>query len=85
MKYSFEDIRNQGLLLYEYVRGSTAYELNLIVVGDHTVMFIGNAERIEVRHQAHSREVFVGGAVLAAKWVVSQKKGVVYEMADVLA
>ena len=55
------------------------------IVGDHTVMFIGNAERIEVRHQAHSREVFVGGAVLAAKWVVSQKKGVVYEMADVLA
>lgn len=55
------------------------------IVGDHTVMFIGNSERIEIRHQAHSREVFVGGAVLAAKWVVSQKKGVVYEMSDVLA
>ena len=54
------------------------------IVGDHTVMFIGNSERIEIRHQAHSREIFVGGAVLAAKWVVSQKKGVVYEMADVL-
>ena len=55
------------------------------IVGDHTVMFIGNAERIEVRHQAHSREIFVGGAVLAAQWVCKQKKGVVYEMADVLA
>ena len=54
------------------------------IVGDHTVMFIGNSERIEVRHQAHSREIFVGGAVMAAKWVVSQKKGVVYEMSDVL-
>ncbi len=54
------------------------------IVGDHTVMFIGNSERIEIRHQAHSREIFVGGAVMAAKWVVSQKKGVVYEMADVL-
>ncbi len=55
------------------------------IVGDHTVMFIGNSERIEVRHQAHSREIFVGGAVMAAKWVVSQKKGVVYEMSDVLS
>jgi 4-hydroxy-tetrahydrodipicolinate reductase len=54
------------------------------IVGDHTVMFIGNSERIEIRHQAHSREIFVGGAVMAAKWVVSQKKGVVYEMSDVL-
>lgn len=55
------------------------------IVGDHTVMFIGNSERIEIRHQAHSREIFVGGAVMAAKWVVSQKKGVVYDMNDVLA
>ena len=55
------------------------------IVGDHTVMFIGNSERIELRHQAHSREVFVGGAVMAAKWVVSQKKGAVYGMNDVLS
>lgn len=54
------------------------------IVGDHTVMFIGNSERIELRHQAHSREIFVGGAVMAAKWVFSQKKGVVYDMSDVL-
>ncbi|MBO4568668.1 MAG: 4-hydroxy-tetrahydrodipicolinate reductase [Candidatus Methanomethylophilaceae archaeon] len=54
------------------------------IVGDHTVMFVGNSERIEIRHQAHSREIFVGGAVMAAKWVVSQKKGVVYDMTDVL-
>ncbi len=54
------------------------------IVGDHTVMFIGNSERIEIRHQAHSREIFVGGAVMAAKWVVSQKKGIVYDMTDVL-
>lgn len=54
------------------------------IVGDHTVMYIGNSERIEIRHQAHSREIFVGGAVLAAGWIVNQKKGVVYEMADVL-
>jgi len=54
------------------------------IVGDHTVMFIGNSERIEIRHQAHTREIFVGGAVMAAKWVVSQKKGIAYAMSDVL-
>gem|GEM_PF-165526 len=54
------------------------------IVGDHTVMFIGNSERIELRHQAHTREIFVGGAVMAAKWVAKQKKGVVYAMSDVL-
>ncbi len=54
------------------------------IVGDHTVMFIGNSERIEIRHQAHSREIFVGGAVMAAGWVVNQPKGRVYGMADVL-
>ena len=54
------------------------------IVGDHTVMFIGNSERIEIRHQAHSREIFVGGAVMAAGWVVKQDKGKVYSMADVL-
>ena len=53
------------------------------IVGDHTVMFIGNSERIEIRHQAHSREIFVGGAVMAAGWVVKQAKGKVYSMADV--
>ncbi len=55
------------------------------IVGDHTVMFVGNSERIELRHQAHSREIFVGGAVMAAKWVVSQEKGAVYAMSDVLS
>ncbi len=55
------------------------------IVGDHTVMFIGNSEQIEISHKAHSREIFVGGAVMAAKWVVKQKKGVVYAMTDVLA
>jgi 4-hydroxy-tetrahydrodipicolinate reductase len=55
------------------------------IVGDHTVMFVGNSERIELRHQAHSREIFVGGAVMAAMWIPSQKKGVVYEMSDVLS
>jgi len=54
------------------------------IIGDHTAMFIGNSERIELRHQAHTREIFVGGAVLAAKWICAQEKGKAYSMADVL-
>ncbi len=53
------------------------------VVGDHTVMFFGDGERIEIRHQAHSRQAFAGGAVRAAGWVMEQPAGV-YGMADVL-
>ncbi|MDF1532682.1 MAG: 4-hydroxy-tetrahydrodipicolinate reductase [ANME-2 cluster archaeon] len=53
------------------------------VVGDHTVMFFGDGERIEVRHQAHSRQAFAGGAIRAAMWVMGQPPGV-YGMADVL-
>jgi len=54
------------------------------IIGDHNVMFIGNSERIEFRHQAHTREIFVGGVVLAAKWINAQEKGKVYSVADVL-
>ncbi|MDV0444802.1 4-hydroxy-tetrahydrodipicolinate reductase [Methanimicrococcus sp. At1] len=54
------------------------------IIGDHTAMFIGNSERIELRHQAHTREIFVGGAVLAAKWINAQEKGKVYSMTEVL-
>ena len=54
------------------------------IIGDHTVMFVGNSERIELRHQAHTREIFVGGAVLSAKWINAQEKGKIYSVADVL-
>lgn len=41
------------------------------ITGDHTVLFAGNSERIEIRHMAHSRQIFVKGAVRAAEWVCS--------------
>ena len=53
------------------------------IVGDHTVLFAGDGERIEIKHQAHSRQAFAKGAVKAAQWVCSAQPGV-YEMADVL-
>ena len=53
------------------------------VVGDHTVLFAGEEERIEISHRAHSRDLFARGAVRAAMWVRARKPGM-YDMADVL-
>jgi 4-hydroxy-tetrahydrodipicolinate reductase len=53
------------------------------IVGDHTVVFAGLGERIELIHRAHSRDTFVRGALVAAKFVVKQKPGV-YSMQQVL-
>jgi 4-hydroxy-tetrahydrodipicolinate reductase len=53
------------------------------IVGDHTVLFAGPSERVELRHMAHSRSVFAQGAVTAAKWLAGRKPGL-YGMQDVL-
>ena len=53
------------------------------VVGDHTVIFAGPAERIEVSHKAEDRMIFARGAVRAALWARGQKPGL-YSMTDVL-
>lgn len=53
------------------------------IVGDHTVFFCGEGERIEIKHIATSRSTFAAGAIRAAKWVVHQKPGL-YSMQDVL-
>ncbi|MFH1640514.1 MAG: 4-hydroxy-tetrahydrodipicolinate reductase [Candidatus Omnitrophota bacterium] len=53
------------------------------IVGDHTVIFCGNSERIEIKHQAHSRDLFALGALKAAKWVMGKPAGL-YSMKDVL-
>ncbi|MDR2891930.1 MAG: 4-hydroxy-tetrahydrodipicolinate reductase [Deltaproteobacteria bacterium] len=54
------------------------------VVGVHTVYFMGPGERIEVTHQAHSRENFANGAMRAVKWLGGQKPGKLYSMLDLL-
>lgn len=53
------------------------------IVGDHTIIFCGNSERIEIKHQAHSRDLFALGALKAAKWVYGKPAGL-YSMQDVL-
>jgi len=53
------------------------------IVGEHTVLFGGIGERLEVIHRAHSRDNFARGAIRAALWVVNQPNGF-YDMQDVL-
>jgi 4-hydroxy-tetrahydrodipicolinate reductase len=53
------------------------------VVGDHTVIFANNGERVELTHKASSRDTFANGALRAAQWVVQQRPGL-YDMQDVL-
>jgi 4-hydroxy-tetrahydrodipicolinate reductase len=53
------------------------------VVGEHAVSFVGPGERIELTHQASSREIFARGALRAAEWVVA-KPAALYSMQDVL-
>lgn len=53
------------------------------VVGDHTVLFGGPGERIEITHKASSRETFAQGAVKAAVWLNDKPEGL-YDMQDVL-
>ena len=53
------------------------------IVGDHTVVFAGMGERVEITHRASSRMTFATGAVRAAGWLGAQQPGV-YSMLDVL-
>lgn len=68
--------RDRQTIGFETIRGGD-------IVGEHTVMFIGEGERLEVRHNATSRMNFAGGAVRAAAWV-SGKESSRYDMLDVL-
>jgi 4-hydroxy-tetrahydrodipicolinate reductase len=54
------------------------------IVGDHSVLFIGDGERLEISHQAHSRQAFASGAMLATRFIVKQPPGL-YSMDDLMA
>ncbi len=69
--------RAKGDIGFAALRGGT-------VVGDHTVMFAGPAERIELTHKAEDRMIFARGALKAALWARDKKPGL-YSMADVRA
>ena len=69
-------IRDRGTIGFETIRAGD-------IVGEHTVMFGGEGERIELTHRAASRANFAAGAVRAARWVVRRPPGL-YDMQDVL-
>ena len=54
------------------------------VVGDHTVVFAGRGERIELTHKSSSRAIYAYGALRAARWLSRQQPGF-YAMKDVLS
>jgi 4-hydroxy-tetrahydrodipicolinate reductase len=68
--------RKSGTIGFAALRGGD-------VAGDHMVVFAADGERIELGHRASSRQVFVRGAVAAARWVAGRKPGL-YTMKDVL-
>ncbi len=55
------------------------------IVGDHMILFAGSGERIEFKHQAHSRMCFASGAIRAIKFIVEAKENKIYKMQDVLS
>lgn len=68
--------RNSGDIGFATLRGGS-------VVGEHSVIFAGNSERIELTHKSESRALFANGAVKAALWGMDKKPGY-YSMMDVL-
>lgn len=68
--------REAGTIGFSAIRGGD-------IVGEHTVMFVGDGERIEITHKATSRMVFANGAMRAALWVHGGEPGL-YNMQDVL-
>jgi len=68
--------RKKGTIGFHAVRGGD-------IVGDHTVLYAGPGERLELTHRAHSRETFAQGALRAAKFLSAKKKGL-FDMWDVL-
>ena len=68
--------RASGTIGFATLRGGS-------VVGEHSVIFAGPAERIELTHKAESRDIFARGALRAVLWAREKPPGL-YEMADVL-
>lgn len=54
------------------------------IVGDHTILYAGPGERIELKHQAHSRECFANGAIKAIKFIAQAKENKIYSTSEVL-
>ena len=69
-------VRERGRIGFSALRGGD-------IVGDHSVIFAGAGERIEITHRAAGRHIYAAGGVKAAQWAASRDPGL-YSMADVL-
>lgn len=82
-----EDLREDGRVGHTGPRRAGAIGLHALrggsVTGHHTVWFAGASERLQLTHEAESRDVFARGAVRAACWIAGRSAGV-YGMRDVL-
>jgi len=68
--------RREGEIGVHSIRGGT-------IVGEHTVIFAGEDERLEITHRAESRKIFARGALLGARFIVQKERGL-YDLQDVL-
>ena len=71
-----EEPRDQNTIGFSSIRGGD-------VVGEHTVAFFMDGERVEITHKASSRMIYANGAVRAANWLSDKSSGL-YSMQDVL-
>jgi 4-hydroxy-tetrahydrodipicolinate reductase len=88
LEQNYEDCIKDGRVgLSDSIRSPVEVGMHAVrggdIVGDHTVLFAGIGERIELRHMAHSRATFARGAVATAKWLANKAPGL-YSMKDVL-
>lgn len=75
-RHSLNKSRDINEIGFSSIRGGN-------IVGEHSVLFLGEYESIEIKHTAYSRDVFAEGAIRAARFIIEQKNGL-YGMQDLL-
>ena len=75
-RYGRSEKRSSNEVGIHAIRGGT-------IVGEHTAIFAGHDEVVEIKHTAQSKDIFAKGAIAAAKFLVNQKAGY-YNMNNIL-
>lgn len=75
-RQSKKQARSQNEIGIHSIRGGT-------VVGEHSVLFLGTDEVLEIKHDVFNRSIFANGALIAAKWLVNKDNGL-YSMKDLI-
>lgn len=77
-RHSKDDRRSKDEIGIHSIRGGT-------IVGEHSVLFAGTDELLEIKHVAYSKQIFAVGALKAAKFLATVKEPNIYDMTDMLA